>query len=93
MVVERVIDRGSDRFICQSCKKQKAALEVKDSVLFPNMKVILCHACIHEQIEPRHLVILAFLDKSAKRRKLAESYISKRKYHGEVISLAETFEK
>lgn len=83
----------SDRFICQSCKIQKQGLKSVQSTLLPSMKLFMCATCIEKGFEPRFVVLLAYLDRSKTRKKLAESYITSRLYHGDVISLAETFEK
>lgn len=84
----------SDRFTCQSCDHSKNEVHPKPSKLFSNMQLLMCNTCIASDFEPKHIIILAYLDtKVKKRHNLAKEYIEQRKYYGDTISLAETFVK
>ena len=72
---------------CQSCGKQRAELQVKESKLWKKTKVLMCQTCIKSKMEPRGFVILAYRTNGDK--KLVAEIIKNRRYCGEEITAKE----
>jgi len=71
------------KFNCQSCKKPKADLIRRESVLMPGMQVNICSTCNDKGYEPRFIIILAA--RSRKLDKQIRKFIAEDLYEGERI--------
>lgn len=72
--------------LCNSCNKQKAHLNKRQSTIMPGITLYLCDTCIEAKYEPRWVIILAGRQGGPAK---VRDFIVKQRYHGEPIIAAE----
>lgn len=73
---------------CSCCNQQKNTLTRRGSRLIRGTKIIICPSCDDKGLEPRYIVILAWMNPDL--RDKAASFIKDYKYLGDPIQLQET---